>query len=91
MDLQSRISKERNLNLVGKTLKVLVEAPAGQNMTGRTYQDAPEIDGTFILTGDVQNIRPGQFVNAQVTAAHHYDLEGRLVTTPCISRWGSLL
>jgi ribosomal protein S12 methylthiotransferase len=82
MDLQSRISRERNLNLVGKTLKVLVEAPAGLNMIGRTYQDAPEIDGTFILTGDVKNLRPGQFVHAQVTAAHHYDLEGRLVATP---------
>ena len=45
MELQQAISLERNQALVGKTLDVLIEGQGDGLSIGRTYRDAPEIDG----------------------------------------------
>jgi len=45
MALQQGISLEKNQSLVGKTLEVLVEGYGDGITLGRTYRDAPEIDG----------------------------------------------
>ena len=75
MTLQRTISRERNESLVGEPIEVLVEAPAqdGEPARGRTWMDAPEIDGGVTLTG--RPVAPGDIVTARVTAAAAYDLE----------------
>ncbi|HHX38509.1 MAG TPA: 30S ribosomal protein S12 methylthiotransferase RimO [Armatimonadetes bacterium] len=75
MRVQQRISLERNRELVGQRLRVLVEAaagPRGRDRVGRSYRDAPEIDGTVILRDS--HATPGTFVDATVTDAKPYDL-----------------
>lgn len=76
---QQNISLTRNQALVGKTLNVLIE---GQGMVeasndiislGRSYRDAPEIDGMVI----VEDAAPvGEIIPVRITGAMVYDLVG---------------
>jgi ribosomal protein S12 methylthiotransferase len=73
MALQQPISLGKNQSLVGKTLDVLTEGQGDGLTVGRTYRDAPEIDGLVVIKGDVP---PGEFVPVRVTGAMEYDLTG---------------
>jgi ribosomal protein S12 methylthiotransferase len=73
MTLQQPISLGKNQALVGKTLDVLVEGQSDGLTVGRTYRDAPEIDGLVVIEGDVP---VGEFVPVRVTGAIEYDLTG---------------
>lgn len=90
MAAQQTISLARNQAQVGRTLQVLVEGigqidgqeaglslPSGQPVTlGRSYRDAPEVDGLVLLPG-VQ-LPAGQMVSAAISGALAYDLVGEL-------------
>ena len=78
MLLQQKISRENNSRLIGKTLEVLVEAKdeATQHWFGRTFMDAPEVDGRVILRNKALN--PGDWVFAQITETKEYDLVGQI-------------
>ena len=79
MALQQGISLQKNQSLVGKTLDVLVEGFGDGITLGRTYRDAPEIDGYTIIEGEIQ---PGELVPVRITGAMAYDLSGVLETKP---------
>ena len=83
MALQQRISARRNRSRVGQRLEVLVEGPHPDSdwlLKGRLAGQAPEIDGSVILNDGVA--RAGDFVTAEITEAHAYDLVGRIVAHP---------
>ena len=75
MELQSRISLERNALFVGKTLCVLVEEidPCNNLAWGRSFRDAPEVDGMVSLE-DGGALLPGSLVDATVTDFAEHDL-----------------
>ena len=73
MALQQPISLSKNQALVGKTLDVLMEGQGDGLSIGRTYRDAPEIDGLVILEGAVP---VGEFIPVRITGAMEYDLTG---------------
>jgi ribosomal protein S12 methylthiotransferase len=73
MALQQRISLEKNQAFVGKTLQVLIEGTGDGLSVGRSYRDAPEIDGMVIVDGDVP---PGEMVPVRISGAMAYDLSG---------------
>jgi ribosomal protein S12 methylthiotransferase len=77
MELQQGISLMRNQSLVGKTLDVLVEGYGDGLSVGRTYRDAPEIDGLTILDGELPL---GELIPARITGAMAYDLTGQVET-----------
>ena len=79
MTLQQPISLGKNQSLVGKTLDVLVEGQGDGLTVGRTYRDAPEIDGLVVIEGDAP---PGEFVPVRVTGAMEYDLTGTVELQP---------
>jgi ribosomal protein S12 methylthiotransferase len=70
MQAQERISASRLKGKIGKTLKVLVDAPG----VGRSSADAPEIDGVVRFEGG----KAGQFANVLIDRADAHDLCGRL-------------
>ncbi|HEY3297630.1 MAG TPA: 30S ribosomal protein S12 methylthiotransferase RimO [Armatimonadota bacterium] len=72
MALQQGISLEKNASLVGKQIEVLVESTDGPIAIGRSYRDAPEIDGLVYVEGS--SAEPGDFIKAEVTRAEEYDL-----------------
>ena len=88
LELQQGISLERNGAFVGREVEVLVEGQAdgkrtdparpevasgGGELLGRTYRDAPEVDGFVVFRGAAQ---PGDLVRVRVAAAGPYDLFG---------------
>jgi ribosomal protein S12 methylthiotransferase len=90
MELQQGISLRKNQALVGQTLEILVEghgmgededgnATGDVLSLGRSYRDAPEIDGYVIVEGELP---PGEIVPVQITGATTYDLLATVNTTP---------
>jgi ribosomal protein S12 methylthiotransferase len=73
MSAQQRISLERNQAFVGKTLDVLIEGQGDGLSMGRSYRDAPEIDGLVIVEG---TLPVGQIIPIRITGAMQYDLAG---------------
>jgi ribosomal protein S12 methylthiotransferase len=73
MELQQGISMQVNQSYVGKTLDVLVEGRDNGIAIGRSYRDAPEIDGMVIIEGEAPI---GRIVPVKITGAMAYDLTG---------------
>ncbi|MFZ5912356.1 MAG: 30S ribosomal protein S12 methylthiotransferase RimO [Chloroflexota bacterium] len=73
MELQQGISMQVNQSFVGKTLDVLVEGFDNGISIGRSYRDAPEIDGLVLVEGKLE---VGQIVPVRITGAMAYDLAG---------------
>jgi len=78
MELQQGISLEVNQSFVGNTLDVLVEGIGDGLSVGRSYRDAPEIDGVVVVEGDLP---VGDIVPVLITGAMAYDLSGVVVGT----------
>ena len=75
MALQQDISLERNQSCMGKILDVLFEGQGDGLSMGRSYRDAPEIDGLVIVEGDAPL---GEILPVRITGAMPYDLSGVL-------------
>lgn len=73
MELQQGISLQVNQSYVGKTLDVLIEGRDKGIAIGRSYRDAPEIDGLVFVEG---NAKIGEIVPVKITGAMAYDLTG---------------
>ncbi len=75
MELQQNISLQVNQSYVGRTLDVLVEGFDNDISIGRSYRDAPEIDGLVLIEGKA---KVGDIVPVKITGAMAYDLTGTL-------------
>ena len=82
MIIQQSISKELNSKKIGKVYKVLVEGFNGKTYFGRSYEMAPEVDGTVFFEADKVHNK-GEFVNIKVTEALEYDLIGVVCYESC--------
>ena len=81
LELQSEISYRRQQRFVGKTLEALVEDKVeedGKKAWGRTYRDAPEVDGLVEITSD-KNLQPGDFVKIKIKEVYEHDMAGEVV------------
>ena len=73
MEKQQPISLERNRSFIGRSLDVLIEG-VGQGISiGRSYRDAPEIDGLVLVKGEIP---AGQIIPVRISGATVYDLSG---------------
>lgn len=79
MELQQNISLQVNQSYTGKTLDMLVEGYDNGLTIGRSYRDAPEIDGLVFAEGRAEI---GQIVPVKITGAMAYDLTGTLLPQP---------
>jgi len=82
MLLARRLSREINTELIGKDLDVLIEGrvrgrDGRERLVGRSYRDAPEVDGVVLVEGEGQR---GDILRAHVTDAAEYDLMARAVS-----------
>lgn len=77
MQDQYSIMEEKNNEKIGKTYKVVVEDYDGysDSYTGRTYMDAPEIDGLVKFTSH-KDLDIGDFVDVEIFDIEDYDLIG---------------
>ena len=79
MQDQYSIMEEKNNEKIGKTYKVIVEDYDGysDSYTGRTYMDAPEIDGLVRFTSD-RDLDIGDFAEVEIFDVEDYDLIGEV-------------
>ncbi len=73
MELQQSIALEKSQAFVGQTLEVLIEGYNQGLSVGRSFRDAPEVDGLAIIEGQVP---VGEIVPARITGAMAHDLVG---------------
>ena len=80
MELQQEIAFEKAERMIGRELEVIVEGKLSDAnaYAGRTYMDAPNVDGlVFVITDE--DIMSGAFVKVKITKAQEYDLIGEIV------------
>lgn len=83
MEAQQAISARRLQRKVGQTLEVLIDEVDEEGAIGRSYADAPEIDGNVFIN-DIESVealglQPGDMVEVTIEHADEYDLWGALV------------
>ena len=81
MSLQSKISEELNQELEGKVIEVLVEGRDTEQASiavGRSYREAPEVDGQVYIEGD-EDSKPGDIIKVRVLQGFTYDVVGEKI------------
>lgn len=80
MEVQQEIAFEKAQDAISTKLKVLIEGklPEENVFIGRTYKDAPNVDG-YIFVNSSSELISGQFVDVFVTDAKEYDLIGEVI------------
>jgi ribosomal protein S12 methylthiotransferase len=78
MALQQDIAFEFGDSMIGYELDAILDEPLEEGLwLGRTYADAPEIDGNIIIAGE--GLELGQFVPVEIVARDGYDWIGDAV------------
>ncbi|HSD62665.1 MAG TPA: 30S ribosomal protein S12 methylthiotransferase RimO [Ignavibacteriaceae bacterium] len=74
MEIQKEISLKKNEKLLNKSLTALIEGKEGEYYVGRSYRDAPEVDGEILIPADGQLLNPGSFYKVDIFDCNEYDL-----------------
>ncbi len=83
MRAQSVVTTQKNKGWIGRELEVLVDEVKDGWSAGRSFRDAPEIDGWVYARGEA---RPGSFVQVTIDEAQTHDLYGHLPDRGTASR-----
>lgn len=80
MELQQEVSYDKNQELIGKIMDIIVEgySPDDDIYVGRTYRDAPNVDGLVFVNCDYE-LMSGTIVKVKIDEAGPYDLIGGVV------------
>lgn len=78
MQLQQAISAQRLQQKIGREIAVLIDETDNEGAIGRSYADAPEIDGVVYLNGE-NRYAAGDMVQVRVEHADEYDLWGSVI------------
>ncbi|HLU29689.1 MAG TPA: 30S ribosomal protein S12 methylthiotransferase RimO, partial [Glycomyces sp.] len=83
--LVEELVSQRAAERVGEVMTVLVESVEDDGVDGRGAHQAPEVDGSVALVGEVEGLEVGDFVTAKVVDSHGVDRPwlGCLLVTPC--------
>lgn len=75
MDVQGRISLEKNEAHVGREMRVLIDRAESAYFVGRTERDSPEVDNEVLIPKtDTTYLRTGDFTRVRITNAEMFDL-----------------
>lgn len=79
MELQQEIAFELAERMTGKVVTAMVEGKVADEdaYVGRTYKDAPDVDG-YIFIHTEETLMTGDFVKVRVTGSYEYDLIGEI-------------
>jgi ribosomal protein S12 methylthiotransferase len=80
MEKQQGISRQQLARFKNRTLDVLIDNVESGKAIGRSYADAPEIDGLVYVTG-AADAKPGDMLKVRITRSDEYDLYGKRVET----------
>lgn len=78
MEHQAQISAQRLTRRIGQRLTILIDEISGAGAVGRSYADAPEIDGQVYID-EARGVSVGDFVHTVVTEASEHDVWAKIV------------
>ncbi|MFT5351856.1 MAG: ribosomal protein S12 methylthiotransferase, partial [Gammaproteobacteria bacterium] len=78
MQTQAEISEQKLKDKVGRSLEVLIDEIEGEDIIGRSYADAPEIDGNVFVRSETE-LSIGDLIKVKIDSAGEYDLWGAQV------------
>lgn len=81
MELQEEVIMDKNETMIGQELYAFIEGKVADenSFVGRTYRDAPGIDGFIFISSDEHEFVTGDIVKIRVTNAYEYDLIGEVI------------
>ncbi len=74
LEIQQDISLQINQTMPGKKLKVLIDRVEGDYYIGRSYRDAPEVDGEILILKTSGSLKIGEFTDVTITDCDEFDL-----------------
>ena len=77
MRTQQLISRQKLQSRIGQTLEVLIDKSNADTIIGRSYADAPEIDGNVFIENATE-LKPGDLIKVTINRADEYDLYGKV-------------
>ena len=78
MQIQAEIALQKNIERVGKTMRVLIDRNEGEYYVGRTQYDSPEVDQEVLIEAN-GIIKIGDFYDVEITSAEEFDLFGNIL------------
>ncbi len=81
MELQQQIAFEKSESMIGRELVTIIDGkiPDENAYVGRTYMDAPGIDGNIFINS-FEELMSGDFVKVKITGSYEYDLIGEILS-----------
>ncbi|UPK53038.1 30S ribosomal protein S12 methylthiotransferase RimO [Aeromonas veronii] len=79
MELQQQVSIRKLARKVGQEMTVIIDEVDEEGATGRSFADAPEIDGLVYLNGET-GLKPGDMVKVRIDESDEYDLWASLIS-----------
>jgi len=79
MEIQKEISLAKNKSFLGKKLDTIIDGIEGSFYVGRSYRDAPEVDGEILIPLNGFSINPGDFCKVEINDYNEYDLYGKVI------------
>lgn len=76
MAIQTEISREKNQQLIGKTLRCMIDRKEGNYFVGRTEYDSPDVDNEVLVSAQEHYLKIGDFATIHITEATEFDLYG---------------
>ena len=73
MAIQSQISWENNQQIIGKTLRCLIDRKEGNYYIGRSEYDSPDVDNEIRIDAKAHYLRLGDFVDVTIEQAEDFD------------------
>ncbi|WP_438402204.1 30S ribosomal protein S12 methylthiotransferase RimO [Aeromonas veronii] len=79
MELQQQVSIRKLARKLGQEMTVIIDEVDEEGATGRSFADAPEIDGLVYLNGET-GLKPGDMVKVRIDESDEYDLWASLIS-----------
>ena len=79
LEIQQDISLQINQKLIGKNFDVLIDRVEGDYYIGRTYRDAPEVDGEVLIPKTLGEVQIGALTSVVITDCDEFDLYAKPV------------
>ena len=71
MEAQTEVYDEKNRDMIGKTVRLIVDEIDGDTRICRSQWDSPEVDMNYYVSGS--DAKPGDFIMAKITGDELYE------------------
>jgi len=79
LEIQRKISLQKNESLVGKELSVIIDRLEDDHFIGRSEKDAPEVDGEVLIESGENHLEIGNIYSTEIIDCNDYDLFAKLI------------